>query len=145
VKPDEGFVEVCEAVEVQDDTSEEGFRPKINLDLGIGSDLVCDFGESLPVFEDYPEDTFEKVGEIDLDEGPQTSSELVPPIPTDDTLTREGTRKRRIKTPAGRTDLPWIRQLLAQQSKSSSPSCRLPSVQSKQTPQPTKKSYRLAA
>ena len=38
---------------------------------GIGS-------ESLPVFEDYPGDTFEKVGEIDLDEGPQAPSGLFP-------------------------------------------------------------------
>ena len=86
---------------------------------GIGS-------ESLPVFEDYPGDTFEKVGEIDLDEGPQAPSEPVPSVPTNETLTREGTRKRAIKTLAWHTDLPWVRKLLAQQS--SSPSSRLPSV-----------------
>ena len=60
------------------------------------------------MFKDYPRDTFKKVGEIDLDEGPQTPSEPVPSIPTDDTLTREGTRKRRIKTPTGHTDLPFV-------------------------------------
>ena len=137
VKPDEGFVEVCEVVEVEDDTSEEGFGPKIDLDLGTGSEPVRDFGESLPVFEDYSGDIFEKVGKIELDEGPQIPNEPVSPIPTDDTLTREGIRKKRIKTPAGCTDLPLVRQFLAQQSKSSFPSSRLPSIQSKQAPKPT--------
>jgi len=145
VKPAEGFLEVCEVVEVEGDTSKEGFGPKIDLDLGTGSELVRDFGESLPIFENYPRDTFEKVGKIDLDEGPQTPSEPVPPLPTDDILTTEGTRKKRIKTLAGCTDLPLVRKFLAQQPKSSSPLSRLPSIQSKQTHQPTRKSYRLAA
>ena len=71
MRPDEGSVKVCEVVEIEDDISEEGFGPRIDLDLGIGSEPVRDFGkttsEPLPVFEDYPGDTFEKVGEIDLD------------------------------------------------------------------------------
>jgi len=144
VRPDEGFVEVVEVVEVEDDAPEEGVGPKINLDLGTGSGPARDFGESLPLFEDYPGDTLEKVGEVDLDEGPQTPSEPVPPIPTDDILTREGIRQKRIKIPAGHTDLPFVRQFLAQQARSSSPSSRLPSIQSKQTLQPTRKSYQLA-
>jgi len=91
VRPDEGFVEVCEVVEVEDDVSEEGFGLKINLDLGTGSEPVCDFrkvsSETLPVFEDYTGDTFEKVSKIDLDEGPQTPNEPVLPVPTGETLT----------------------------------------------------------
>ena len=79
--------------------------PKINLDLGTGSEPVLDFGyvsfESLPVFEDYPGDTFEKVGEIEIDEGLKTPSEPIPNAPTTETLTREGMRKKRIKTTAG--------------------------------------------
>jgi len=62
VGPDEGFAEVCEVVEVEDDVSKEGFGPKIDLDLGTVSELVRDFGEvsseSLPVFEDYLGNTF---------------------------------------------------------------------------------------
>jgi len=116
VRPDEGFAEVCEVVEVEDDVS-EGFGPKIDLDLRTGSEPVLDFGEvsseSLPVFEDYPGDTFKKVGEIDLDEGPQTPSEPVPPVPAGETLTGEGTRKKRIKTTTGSTDLPLVRKFLA--------------------------------
>jgi len=82
VRPDEGFAEVCEVVEVEDDVSEEDLEPKIDLDLGTRSDPVLDFGDvssrSLHVFEDYQGDTFEKVGEIGIDEGPQTPSEPVP-------------------------------------------------------------------
>jgi len=84
------------------------------------------------------------VGEIDLEEGPQTPTEPVPSNPTDETLIREGPRKKRVKILAGRTDLPWAWKLLAQQSKSSS-SSRQPSVQTKQPTQPTRKSYQLAA
>jgi len=65
----EDFVKVCDVVEVGDDTSEEGV--KIDLNLGTGDEPILDFQvESLPVFEDYPGDTFEKVGEIDLNEEP---------------------------------------------------------------------------
>jgi len=94
--------------------------------LGIGSKPVLDFRdasiESLPVFEDYPGDTFVKVGEIEIDEGLKTPSEPVPNVSTGETLTGEGMRKKRIKTTAGQTDLPLVRKFLAQQSKSSFPS-----------------------
>ena len=57
VRPDEGFTEVCEVLEVEDDVSEDNLEPKIDLDLGTRSEPVLDFGdassESLPVFEDY--------------------------------------------------------------------------------------------
>ena len=56
VRPDEGFTEVCEVVEVEDDVSEENLVLKIDLDFVTGSEPVLDFGdvssESLPVFED---------------------------------------------------------------------------------------------
>jgi len=145
VKSAEVFGEVHDVVEVEDDTSEEGAT--VDLNLGTGAEPVHDIGgsgsESLPVFEDYPGDSFEKVGKIDLDEGPQTPTKPIPSVPTDKILTREGTRRKRIKTLAGHTDLPWVRKLLAQQS--SSPSSRQPSAQSKQPTQPTRKSYRFAA
>ena len=98
LRPNEGFPEVCEVVEVEDDVSEDDPVPKINLDLGTGSEPVLDFkdnsSESLPVFEDYRGDTFEKVGEIDIDEGLQTPSELVPLAPIGETLTGEGIKKK---------------------------------------------------
>jgi len=49
-----------------------------------------------------------------------------------------------VKTLAVRTDLPWVRKLLAQRSKTS-PSSHQPSTQTKQPTQPTRKSHQLAA
>ena len=63
-------------------------------------------GDSL--LEDYLGDSFEKVGEINLEETPQTPSEPVLPIPSDETPTTAEPRKKRIKTLAGRTDLSWV-------------------------------------
>ena len=105
-KPAEVFGELHDVLGIRDDTSTEG---KIDLNLGTGAEPVHEFegsgSESLPVFEDHPGHSFEKVGEVVLDEEPQTPAEHVPSILTDETLTREGTRKKRIKTLAGHTDL----------------------------------------
>jgi len=84
------------------------------------------------------------MGEIYLEERPQTPTEPILSISSDETLTKEGPRRKRLKTLAGCTDLPWVQKLLAQQSKSS-PSSDQPSAQTKQPIQPTRKSYRLAA
>jgi len=86
-------------------------------------------------------DSFEKVGEINLEEDPQTPTEPVPSVPSDETLTSAELRKKRLKTLAGRTDLPWVRKMLAQRSKAP-PASPQPSSQ---TSQPTRKSYWLAA
>ena len=71
--------------------SEEG---KIDLDLGIGDAHVHEIGGSGSVFEDYPGNSFEKVGEIDLEEEPQIPPEPVPSISFDVALTREEPRKK---------------------------------------------------
>jgi len=117
--------------------------------LGTGSLPILDFGdvssESLPVFKDYPGDTFVKVGEIEIDEGLKTPSEPIPHTPTSETLTGEARRKKRIKTTAVRTDLPLVCKFLAQQSKSSSPSSHVSSAPSKPTPKLTRKTFRFAA
>ena len=86
-----------------DDTSEE---EKIELDLGTGDMPVHEIGDGGSVFEDYPGDSFEKVGEINLEEDSQTPSELVPSISSVETLTRDKPRKKRVKKLVGRTDLP---------------------------------------
>jgi len=107
---------VHDVVEVGHDTSKEG---KIDLDLGTRYAPIHEFGGSGSVFEDYPRVPFEKVGEIYLEEEPQTPSKPVPSISSDVTPTREEPWKKRVKTLAGRTDLPWVWKLLAQQSKTS--------------------------
>jgi len=82
------------------------------------------------------------VGEIDLEEVPQTPSEPVLSVPSDETPTTAEPRKKRIKTLAGCTDLPWVWKLLAQRSQTSLSSHK-PST--KQPTQPTRKSHCLAA
>jgi len=59
------------------------------------------------------------VGEINVEETPQTPSEPVLSIPSDETPTTAEPRKKRIKTLAGRMDLPWVQKMLAQQSQTS--------------------------
>ena len=113
--------------EVGEDTSEEG---KIELDLGTGDVPVHEIGDGGPIFEDYLGDLFEKVGEFDLEEDPKTPSEPIPSISSIETLTKDEPREKRVKTLVGRTDLPWVQQLLAQQSKTS-PSSRQTSTHTK--------------
>jgi len=135
------FGEVHEVVEVGKETSEEG---KIEMDLETGDVPVHEVGGGDSIFEDYPGDLFEKAGEINLKEDPQTPAEPVPSVSSVETLTSDEPRKKRVKTLAGRTYLPWVRKLLAQRSKTS-PSSRQPSSQTDQPSQPTRKSHRLAA
>ena len=59
-----------------------------------------------------------------------------------ETPSGEEPRKKRIKTLAGCTDLPWVRKLKALKARTSSSSQKSPP---KQPSQPTRKSYRLAA
>ena len=118
--------------------SEEG---KTDLKMGTG-DMPIHRGDGRDsIHEDYPGDSFEKVGEINLEEDPQTPSEPILSVPLDETLTSAEPRRKRVKTSTGQTDLPWIRKMMAQRPQTS-PSSRQPST--KQPSQPTRKSHRLA-
>ena len=90
-------------------------------------------------FEDYPGDDFEKVGEFSPEKTPITPAE---PVPSEETPSSVEPRRKRTKTMAGRTDLPWVRKLIAQRSQAS-PSSHQSSH--KQPSQPTRKSHHLAA
>jgi len=63
-------------VEVGEETSEEG---KIKMDLGTGDVPVHEVGGGGggSIFEDYPGDSFEKVGEINLEEDPREDKSLL--------------------------------------------------------------------
>jgi len=131
--------------------SEKGPVSEVGLgfdDSGIGSELVLDFEETRTesplIFEDYSKDTFDKVAELEIDEALETLREPVPSTPVGETLTREGMKKKRIKTTVGQTDLPLVRKFLAQQSKPSFPSLHRPSTSSKPTLKSIRKYFRLA-
>jgi len=96
-----------------------------------------------PEIEDHPGDSFEKVGDIDLTEGERTPTESVPSTPTIGNLTGEEPRKKRVKTTAGRFDLPLVQKFLGLKSKSSSAQPKKSST--KPSVQHTRKSFRLAS
>jgi len=84
----EVFGEVHEVVEIGEKTSEVG---KIDLELGIGD---------MPIHG--------------VEDDPRTPVEPVPSVFSIQTLTSAKPRKKRLKTLAGRTDLPWVLKMLAQ-------------------------------
>ena len=107
----------------------------------IGAMPLRETGEGDLHFEDYHGDDFEKAGEFTPEETSQT-----PPAPVSEqpaqTPSSAKQRKNRIKTLVGRTHLPWVRKLAALKAKISLSSQQTPQ---KQSSQPTRKSYRIAA
>jgi len=97
--------EVPAVVEIEDEPLGE---EKFDEEKGIRDTPIRRVGEGDSIHEDYSGDLFEKVGEINLEETSQTPSEPVLSIPSDETPTTTEPRKKRIKTLAGRTDLPWV-------------------------------------
>ena len=78
IKSAEDFMKIHGEVEIKDDLPKD-IGPQIELELGTGSNLVREFGnESLPICEDYPGNSFEKVGEMDWDEGAKHLLSLFP-------------------------------------------------------------------
>jgi len=63
-------------------------------------------------YEDFQGDDFEKVGEFAPEETPQTPADHAPEISSEQTPSSAEPQRKRIKTLAGRTDLPWVRKLI---------------------------------
>ena len=121
-------------------TGEEPALADVEMGIGGKSILRAEGGDSF--FEDFPGDDFEKVGEINPEETPQTPSEPILTVPSEETPSSAEPRRKRIKTLAGQTDQPWVLKLIAQWSQTS-PSSHQSSH--KQPTQPTRKSHHLAA
>jgi len=113
-----------------------------NVAMKTGDIPVREVGEGDLHFEDYPGDNFERVGKYTPEEPSQSPSTPTPQHPAEETPSSAEPRRKRTKTPAGRTDPPWVRKLIALKAKFSSSSQQTPQ---KQPSQPTCKSYRLAA
>jgi len=96
-----GEEHAMEVIEVE--TSEE---EKPDVEMGTGDTPVHRVKAGDSLLEDYPGDVFEKVGEINLEKIPQTPSNPVLTVPSGETPTIGKPRRKRIKTLAGRTDLP---------------------------------------
>ena len=141
-------MEIDPTVRIEDTPIREGLEERTGVEPvpkkaveETGAMPVRETGEGDLHFEDYPGDDFEKVGEFTHEETSQT-----PPAPIQEqpagTPSSTEPGKKRIKTLAGRTDLPWVRKLAVLKAKTSSSS---KPTRQKQPSQPTRKSYRLAA
>ena len=71
---------------------------------------VLEVGEGDLHSKDYRGDDFEKVGEYSPEEPTQSPSTPAPKHPTEETPSNAEPRRKRFKTLAGRTDLPWVRK-----------------------------------
>ena len=127
-------------------------RPEPVSDLSESktrSEPVPDLGEAGTkpplVFEDSVDDFLDTVADFEKDEEFDTPVVIVQPKTIKIPQTGEGRKKKRIKEPAGRTDLPLVHQFRAMQAKASSSTSQTRSVIPKTTPEPAKKSYRLAS
>ena len=89
-------------------------------------------------FDDFPIDEFEKVRELSPEESVPAPPVPCPKQPAESPSDAEP-RKKRFKTLAGRTDLPWVRKLQALRAKTSSSAPKSPPAQ------PLRKSHRLMA
>ena len=92
-------------VVIGEETAREG---KINLEMRTGETPVHRVEDGDSIHEDYPGDSFEKVGEINLEDDPQTPSGPILSVPLDETLSNAELRRKKVKTLARRTDLPWV-------------------------------------
>jgi len=128
--PSEVQTEVVDLVDVDDDSSlSEGDSDDVHITgceimlAETRSGPVSDFSEpqpeAIPIFEERLNDFAEKLADIDVDlgEGPETPVENVQTTPMQTPQTGEGQKKKRIKVPAGRTDLPLVRQFKGMQAK----------------------------
>jgi len=70
-----------------------------------GAVPVQGIGEDDRHFEDFPKDEFDRVGDFTPEESSQTPPAPVPKHPAE-TPSNDEPRKKRVKTLAGRTDLP---------------------------------------
>ena len=103
-----------------------------------GGALEMDSGLGALRIEDFPGDEFEKVRELSPEGSTETPLAPSSEQPAESPSSGEP-RKKRIKTLAGRTDLPWVRKLQALRAKTSSSAPKSPPAQ------PSRKSHRLMA
>jgi len=129
--------------------AETGTEPVSEIgDLGTRSEPIPEAGESEveppPVFEEHEDMSFDKVVDFEGDEEVDPPVVILQPKTISLPQPSEGPRKKRIKTLAGRTDLPLVRQFLAMQAKTTSSPSQTKSTKQKPSTKPTRKSFRIA-
>ena len=125
--------------------AETGIEPISELgDLGTGPKPVPgvdEVGVEPPsIFEENVDVSFDKVADFERNEEIETPVVIMQPKLIRLPQPREGSKRKRIKTPAGRIDLSLVRQFRAMQAKASQPQSTKP----KPSVKPTRKSFRIA-
>jgi len=131
--PNEAHIEV---VDVLDESSPSvGDSDSVRVEIGFEAvseqgefrtvpEPVPEFGEigveSPALFEDDVDDSFDRVVDFEKEEEVEILILAVQPSTLKVSQPSERQKKKRIKTPIGRTDLPLIRQFKAMQAKASS-------------------------
>ena len=118
-------------------------------EFGTGPEPVPEFGEigvEPPLlFEEDVDDSFDRVADFEKEEEVEISILAVQPSTLKVSQLSEGQKKKRIKAPAERADLPFVRQFKAVQVKASSSTSQPKSAKPKLTPKSSRKSFRLAS
>jgi len=97
------------------------------------------------VFEEDVDDFFDRVADFEKDEEVEIPILAVQPTTIKIPETGQLQKKKRIKTSAGRTDLPLVCQFKAMQTKASSSPSQPKSAKPKPTLEPLRKPYHLAS
>ena len=120
---------------MDESSSSEGDSDSVRVEIGsepiseqgeFGTSLepITEFDESgvKPplLFNEDVDDSFHRVADFDKEEEVEIPILAVQPTTLKVPQTNEVQKKKRIKTPAGRTDLPLVRQFKAMQAKASS-------------------------
>ena len=127
--------------------AETGSEPISEQDeFETGPEPVPEFGEfgvEPPLlFEDVVDDSFDGVTNFKKEEVVEIS--ILAVQPSKESQPSERQKKKRIKTPAGRTDLPLVCQFKVVQAKASSSPSQPRSTKPKPSVKPTRKSFRIA-
>ena len=88
--------------------------------------------------------SFEKVADFEGDEEVEPPVVILQPKTISLSQPSEGSRTKRIKTLAGQTNLPLVRQFLAMQAKATSSPSQTKSTKPKPSTKPTRKSFHIA-
>jgi len=113
-----------------------------------GSDVCQGKTEPSPVFKYFVGSSFDnldRVADVESDEEQQAPIDIIQTKPIQIPQFGEGHRIKRVKTPAGRADVPLVRKLLGMQAKSSTFPSQSKSSSPKSTAKPSRKSFRLAS
>jgi len=121
------------------DQSEFGTRPGPVPDVGEAGI------EPSSVFKETVDDSFDRVVDFEKDQEVDIPIVIVQPKNIETPQAGQGQKKKRIKVPAGRTNLPLVCLFKAMQAEASSSPSQSKSVTPKTTAKSLRKSYRLAS